>query len=363
MLVDGLVTRGGVTGLSADPGIGKTFFALELIRCIMLREPFLGLFETRRGSVLFIGQDCSLLQYAEQVRKVFGKDVNAEISIDSGERYEDGAPIIDRVRPFDFIRFLIHEGLDLAKPSDIAYIANAARNIPNVAFEPGVPISYERAEWSGREVSDLDASWLPVYDDPNGVALIVIDTLSTLHSINENANDDMTRVFASLRILAEQTQAAILVLHHHSHTSESNPGNRWRGASSQIAMLDGWFEIKGNNRSPEKSVKVRKFRGIPPKDFKFRMETTEKECWFEFNSYLEPGQSEPSLLDNLKTFLMTLPQQECFETKQIVEFLTKKKGYSESSASAKATYLLRKLEDQQWVTRSAHGSWTLTAGH
>lgn len=52
-----------------------------------------------------------------------------------------------------------------------------------------------------------------------GFRLIVLDTLSRIHQLEENSNSDMCRVIGRLESLADNTGAAVLYLHHTSKTS------------------------------------------------------------------------------------------------------------------------------------------------
>lgn len=355
MLIDGLIVRQGITGISADPGRGKTFLALEMMRCILMGLPLFDRFKTRHGSILFIGQDCSYAQYAQQARKVFGKYIDTSLAFE-----RDGETTI--LKPFDHVRWLIHQKLDLSKALDCAAIVDIARSIPNLAYDPDVPIDYVDVivEREGRRFLE----WEPVYGSPNGVSLIVLDTWSKLHSADENTNSAMIPVMSNVRTLAEQTEAAILLLHHHSYSSDSNPGNRWRGASSQIGDIDTHLEIQGaGGRGPGRRLKTRKFRGIPTEDFKFEMHTTETECWFDSyevipdNTAASGNSTSPatSHAEAFDEFLANLTEGQEFATSELVDYLVANRNVSESSANVRASELLKRAVDR--VTSSKRGVW------
>ncbi len=52
-----------------------------------------------------------------------------------------------------------------------------------------------------------------------GARLIVLDTLSRIHSLDENSNGDMARLVATLEHVAASTGASVLYLHHVSKVS------------------------------------------------------------------------------------------------------------------------------------------------
>ncbi len=68
--------------------------------------------------------------------------------------------------------------------------------------------------------------------------LIVLDTLSRIHTLDENSNSDMARLVATLEHVAARTGAAVLYLHHVSKGSaregQTDQQQAARGASALI---------------------------------------------------------------------------------------------------------------------------------
>jgi RecA-family ATPase len=68
--------------------------------------------------------------------------------------------------------------------------------------------------------------------------LVVIDTLSRVHDLDENSNSDMARLVATLEHIAASTEASILFLHHVSKGSvkdgQIDQQQAARGASSLV---------------------------------------------------------------------------------------------------------------------------------
>jgi hypothetical protein len=261
-LIEGLVSRYGITGLSADPGVGKTFLAIEMLRSVVTGTPFLGHFPTKRGGVLFVGQDCSILEYARQMRKTTRLDY-ARLQPPDDD---------DAGNPFDeFVRWWIHPGISLERPDHIEELIAHARRVPTPddANEPEPYFNYETRQWEYK-------------DHPPAAALIVLDVLSMMHGVSENANDEMLLVFKNIRRVSDETGAAIAVLHHHSYASELH-GGRWRGASSQLQTLDGHLELR-RGRGPAKRIwcTTKKFRGIAMPPFAYTMDATETDVTFAY---------------------------------------------------------------------------------
>lgn len=104
-----------------------------------------------------------------------------------------------------------------------------------------------------------------------GHRLIIFDTLSRIHILDENSNGDMARLLSQLEKLAVETEAGVLFLHHVSKSSVRNGATisqqAARGASSLIdnarwcsyisAMSEKEFErfIEPRNRFIERKCR------------------------------------------------------------------------------------------------------------
>lgn len=342
-LVKGLIVRCGVTGLSADPNVGKTFLALKIAQSVLTGRPLLDRFEVKRGSVLFIGQDAGSADYARQARKVFGTEPH---------EHRNGQ------NPYAFARWMLHQGLDLKRPADVAELVEIANRIPNQAFDPHEIINV---------MPDVDpdgkTTWRPVFAKPHGTSLIVLDTLSKMHSAEENSNTEMNRVFDNLRHLSEKTQSAVLLLHHHSYGGEHNPGGRWRGASGQDGALDGWFELRGRGVDT-KHVRVRKFRGVRPDDFSYRMVADETSARFEAldSTSPVPARSEQDA-DVVQGLLSSLGEE--FATGDVIAVLAEGawSSVAESTRRRRVTNALTELVARRAVEGIGRGRWHVLTNH
>ena len=70
-----------------------------------------------------------------------------------------------------------------------------------------------------------------------GARLVVIDTLSRIHTLDENSNGDMSLVFAALERLAASTGAAVMFLHHTSKAASFGNQTDHQHASRGASLL------------------------------------------------------------------------------------------------------------------------------
>lgn len=81
-----------------------------------------------------------------------------------------------------------------------------------------------------------------------GARLIVLDTLSRWHKGDENSNKDMGQVLAALDLIARQTGAAVLVLHHVGKQSaregrqQEQQATRGASAITDNCRWQGWMQ-------------------------------------------------------------------------------------------------------------------------
>lgn len=237
MQIESFLTVGGVMGITSYPGVGKTWLAMEIARAIASGKPFLGRYKTMRGGVLFVGSDSSEYDYARQYTRLTAHEP------DASETYEP-------------IRFLIQSTFMFEDRDEIRRLIR----------------THQTFKW-GPERDTEDG---PVRE--GGFHTIIFDTLSRLTRANQNDNTEMEEVFRNIRWLAEATDAAIILLHHNSKKSEFNDGSDWRGAMSQIGALDSWVQLSPHRKDKHLvGVQFKKFRGITPDDFSYKMNVTDSE--------------------------------------------------------------------------------------
>lgn len=244
MLIEEFLPAGGMMGITSYPGVGKTWLTLEIVRAIATGRKFLGRFPTQRGGVIFIGSDSSRYDYARQWKRL---SYATEIAHEG-----DGSL-------FDAARFLLESPFMLENTDELRRLIASCRR-----FEWGEP------ELRGEGTKDAR------YERNKGVDLIICDTVSKLTRANQNDNSEMEEVFRNVRALSTVTGAAVILLHHNSKKSEFNDGSDWRGAMSQIGALDSWCHLTPSRKDKYLvGVQFKKFRGITPEDFAYRMDVND----------------------------------------------------------------------------------------
>lgn len=256
MLVEGILPMRTFTGLTAMPGVGKTWLSLDFARAVATAGKVLGKFQARMGNVVYVGQDASVHDYGRQIRKMCRTEFDQyEAEVEQGIRVAN---------PFrDHIHFLVRAGITF---ENIESMRRLAATLLTLKHSEDVVISATSGE-AEHVVS-------------HGVDLIIFDTLTALTRMNQLDNTLMDAAFRNIRWLAEVTGAAIILLHHNSYPSEFNDGERFRGAGSMEAALDNWFQLtrvpggyvrKDGEHRYRILLKVKRFRGLTPEDFHYKL--------------------------------------------------------------------------------------------
>jgi RecA-family ATPase len=73
----------------------------------------------------------------------------------------------------------------------------------------------------------------------SGARLIILDTLSRIHQLDENSNGDMANLVGTLEHVAAHTGASVLYLHHVSKSSaKDGQGDQQQAARGASALID-----------------------------------------------------------------------------------------------------------------------------
>jgi hypothetical protein len=278
MLVDTILPRKTLTGLTAMPGAGKTWFTLELSRAVATGKKFLGHFQSQVGNVVYVGQDSSVHDYAQQLRKL--------IKPEFMEYEEEVAKGLRHANPFDDrLHFIIQPGLFLEDKKSVVKLASTILRIKHSEYD----YTEHRNSFSTGDRVPVQKS-----DIKSGADLIVLDTLSSMLRVDQLDNTTMEVPIRNCRWLASITGACVVLIHHNSYPSDTNDGERWRGASAQVAALDNWFHIAkppAGSKGGHMLLKCKRFRGLTPPDFHYDMTidaTSAKLVYAEGNINKEP---------------------------------------------------------------------------
>lgn len=91
----------------------------------------------------------------------------------------------------------------------------------------------------GQRLNMMDEAQLRrIIDDSTGARLIVLDTLSRIHSLDENSNGEMAELVATLEHVAAVTGASVLYLHHVSKGSARDGLTDQQAARGASALID-----------------------------------------------------------------------------------------------------------------------------
>ncbi len=245
MLIASFLPAGGVMGITSYPGVGKTWLTLEIIRAVGTGLKFLGRFDVQQGGCLFVGSDSSVYDYARQWTRLTR---HHELAY-APDEHDKSHPL------FHATRFLLQSSFMFEDMDECRRLIATCRKF----------------EWGEEELRNEGTADVEMARR-RGIDVIVFDTLSRLTRANQNDNTEMEEVFRNIRWIAEATGAAIVLLHHNSKKSEFNDGADWRGAMSQIGALDSWVQLAAHRRDKNLvGVSFKKFRGITPEDFSYRM--------------------------------------------------------------------------------------------
>lgn len=215
-LVEGLIGQGDVTLLFGEPGVGKSWLSLSLaLAMVQGWDSWLGLdLHVKNPRVLYVDEENP-------------EDVIYQRLQQLGLRNED-AP---------HMRYLHEQGIRMDKEPD-AILEEA------IAFEPG---------------------------------LIVLDSLTRIHTENENDAGAIARLFNDgIKPLARETGATVLLLHHaRKPGADGSSYSRARGSGDITASVDTGLDIRQPNQGWMTVVHFKSRRRLPRRPINARLMDTD----------------------------------------------------------------------------------------
>lgn len=199
-LVSEIICSGDVTLLMGDPGLGKSWLSMALAVAIAGDgdNSWLSYPVLKRGRVMYV----------------------------------------DEENPEDII---FHRFKKLGLTSE------QARNI-HYLYRPGI--------WLNKDPDSLLEEALEYQPE-----LIVIDSLSRVHSEDENSAGAMANVFREgITPLARDTGAAVVVIHHSNKGDTNNSYQRARGSGDISAVVDAALDVRGTDVPGRFTVSLYKSR-------------------------------------------------------------------------------------------------------
>ena len=215
-LVEPIITKGSVNVFYGEAGSKKTYSLLSLTVCVGAGLDWLG-FKTKISNILIIDEESG----------------NKRLTRRLGETLR-GA--------------LVYE------PTNIKYVSLAGFKLDDTA----------------------DCLLVMNLIEETNAELVLIDALSEIMDGDENAKKDVQPVFNNLRKIAEETNAAIILIHH------SNKIGGYRGSSAIKGSVDLMLEIISSEGSQTIKFTSKKERDIE------RITFSAKAIWEDGKFYLQP---------------------------------------------------------------------------
>lgn len=219
-LLEGLIGAGDVVLLVGEPGVGKTYFFLDLGVQVATGRAFLDL-ATSSSPVLIVDEESGNRRLQDRLERIM-------------------------------------RGRGIAPGSDI-------------------PLSYITMAGFSFLVDPMWFTDLELAIEETGARLVILDALADIMLTgDENAVRDAQPVFRGLKGVAEQTGATIVVVHH------ANRAGQYRGSSAIPGAVDLALQLSRKEKTGPVTVETTKARDIEPMKFTCRMrwdETTDTVWW------------------------------------------------------------------------------------
>ena len=182
-IMEGGIPAGGLVYITAPPAFGKTWVVLDLIRSCLTGERWLGRYEMQRTPVMYLDEEMGVVRVLPRIKK-----------------------------------------LGIPRNADLLYVNRGGVKLDNNRHREEIV----------REIVKHD------------IKIVVVDSLTRIHSLDEGSNRDMSRLYAYMRDIMDA--GATLVVCHHDRKGgqgESNVGHdRARGAGEIMAAADMVYSVE-----------------------------------------------------------------------------------------------------------------------
>lgn len=175
-LVSGMIYEKAINAITADSGKGKSILALIVAKSISLGEKLFDRLEAKKTKVLVIDQEMDADLIVARYKEIIGTE------------------------------------------------------------KPEVDYMYEQA-WTINEEADFD--WLKKTIVDRGYGCVIFDTLTNIHTFDENKAEDMREVNKLFLELIKETGVTIIYLHHHRKPQRGEKTNQSssRGSTEIVAKM------------------------------------------------------------------------------------------------------------------------------
>jgi hypothetical protein len=213
-IIEKLFSPGSVSLVVGNPGSKKTYSMLSAGVNVAIGKKWLG-FPTRQAKVLFVDEESGNRRMARRLGEVL-----------RGEFADDTTPF--------------------------EYISLAQFNLRDPA----------------------DAILLHATIEQTGAELVIIDALADIMpGADENAVKDVHPVFMRMRKIAEETRAALVIIHH------ANKAGDYRGSSAISGAVDLLLMVESNDGSPTIDFETKKARDVEAFKFSAAAHWSDSQMW------------------------------------------------------------------------------------
>ncbi len=283
-----LLRASSVALIAAAPNTFKTWGGLDLCRATVTGGTWMGR-HVAQGAVMLVSLDSALADVASQFRRL------TQSYAERGP--EARAQVADLIFRYD----VPPGGLDLQSTEKVDALIEAANSFVHktrtwpggrqtkesksaelhedgfhYTLVPGDVLHVTDAE--GEEIEAVETRWA-LDAAHQGVNLILIDSLSTRSTAEQNAAEQMGITMANLRRIADETGALVLVLHHNrklfpGQSSSSGGLDQVRGSGVITAVPETVILFDATSDRSVVSVSIAKQRGPKDKDWRIMLSTS-----------------------------------------------------------------------------------------
>lgn len=260
-IVKGLIPENGITCISGQPKIGKSFLNLDLAICLATGRKFLGEFEVEKSGVLFITKE-------------------------------------------DPKRLINERIIALTNDEDLSII-----------FCPDNKLFFDNSNY-------IDEVLKVVKD--NNLKVIIIDSFRRIFKGDENSSQIISEVHNRLKLLTNEGLTAIFI-HHHGKEGFFKRANtdKLRGSSDILAMLDSLLIVEKKDESTLKITHGALRVDKPLQPFVVKFPTFQNgDNSFQFAGHIEEEKEKKELA---KEDILAFLQNGEANQKTIIEALKEKK--------------------------------------
>ena len=199
-IVDKLIPKKGITMITGDSGVGKTWFALQLAISACIGAPFLDEFTASALAALYIDAEAGEILLKRRAKEIWNA-ITSDVP-EIGEYYKDNENKIS-------LR-LSYQEIDLMN-----------------------------TEFVDRLLRDIELT---------GTELVIIDPFNRVFTGKENDAGDVAKFFNNIKRIRDATGCTFIFIHHarkRSFDAPNDAGQMLRGSTAIRAALDSHIFIRG----------------------------------------------------------------------------------------------------------------------